>query len=377
MDKKRKRASFTIATPEDEPSSQKAQKEIVSNDEPVMKQVVEVVVKDERKNKANPAPVNIVIPPQKVVVQDTQEKKDIHEEPLEDELPVVDGVDGIDEAPLLQADELMEDDDEETVTASATPDGDTVVLREDTEEEKLPPAPKHYVKSPMIEVVEEVPESTEEEEVKEEIVEEKIQAPPITVHKSSNSGSESVTERQQEQVAELFNKNGHSSMPEITVHKHNQTKGVMLWAITMIAIALGVGGGLVLFASRNNNATPTPIAVTSPTPQAPTPLPSATPTPQAISKSDIKIQVQNGGGKAGAGSRMKSFLEKNGYTVTEVTNADSYTYTATDIVTKASKAQISDILSKDLATEYEVGETSTTLPESSAFDVRVIVGENE
>lgn len=378
MDKKRKRPSFTISsTPVSKPSTVQPEEDQAS-----MKQVVEVVV-PKAKPGETPTPVNIVIPPQSVVVQ-KKEAAAKEPEPIVEELPVVDGVD---DEPLKFNDRAQEliDEDDSTVTASATPEGDTVVVREDAEEseEKVPPVRQ------TVEVVKEdqsasVPVVDEEESISTDIeeesniepVEDATQAkPPITVHKSP-TGETSATEKQQEQVAELFGKSSQSVMPEITVHHHSNTKGIILWAITMIAVALGVGGGLVLFTSRNTQTTP--VAVTTPTPTAGAQIvPTATPTPVVVDKKEITIQVLNGGGVAGAGSRMKSFLEELGYTVVEAKNADAYTYETTDIIIKSSKAEALDTIKKDIAESYEVGETEITLPESTAYDVRVIVGENE
>lgn len=386
MEKKRKRPSFTIpSTPAPKPAAKPVKEEPV-DEEPAMKQVVEVVV-PKTKPGDTPSPINIVIPPQSVVVKQGEETKlEVKPEvkappkqvvePVMDELPVVDGVD---DAPSFKlndrAQELMDEDDESTVTASATPEGDTVVVREDAEEDIPQSPPVHQT---IEEVKEELPEETERETEEQsesmtqqsQEVEEHIK-PPITVHKAPE-----VSERQQEQVAELFGKTSQSVMPEITVHHHSNTRGIILWAITMIAIALGVGGGLVLFTSRSAKEQ-TPIAVISPTPtQAPV-VPTATPTPVPVNKEEIKIQVLNGGGVAGAGGRMRSFLEELGYTVLEAKNAESYTYENTDIIIKESMADQLDIIRKDIAESYEIGETDTTLPESSAYDVRVIVGENE
>lgn len=386
MEKKRKRPSFTIpSTPAPKPVSKPVKEEPVE-EEPAMKQVVEVVV-PKTKPGETPSPINIVIPPQSVVVKQGEEttlevKSEVKApskqtvEPIMDELPVVDGVD---DAPTFKlndrAQELMDEDDESTVTASATPEGDTVVVREDAEDDIPESSP---VKQTIEVVKEESPKETEIETDEQsdpmpehsEEVSEPVK-PPITVHKAPE-----VSERQQEQVAELFGKTSQSVMPEITVHHHSNTRGIILWAITMIAIALGVGGGLILFTSRSSKEQ-TPVAVISPTPTQVQVVPTATPTPVPVNKTEIKIQVLNGGGVAGAGGRMRSFLEELGYTVLEAKNAEAYTYENTDIIIKESLASQLETIQKDIAESYEIGETDTTLPESSAYDVRVIVGENE
>ncbi|MCX8008747.1 MAG: LytR C-terminal domain-containing protein, partial [Patescibacteria group bacterium] len=212
--------------------------------------------------------------------------------------------------------------------------------------------------------------------------EEKIETTEESVVKQSEDNQEQI-EGQKETVAELFGKNSETMMPEITIHKQHSIRGFVLWMITMIAIAVGVSGGLILFTSRSENAimkfpsgnpkinTSSPIP--TPTVQiSPTALPS--PTVKSVSKKNIKIQVQNGGGVVGAGSKMKSFLEKKGYTVVEVGNAATYTYEETEIIVKASKASIRDMVEEDLAEDYTIGKVETTLSESAPYDVRVIVG---
>jgi len=173
-------------------------------------------------------------------------------------------------------------------------------------------------------------------------------------------------------------------MPEITVHKSSNTKSLVIWAVTMVAIAVGVGGGLVVFTNRSNQSQNTPVASVSPTPESgnvpstisPTIAPTATPkiTTKPVVKKDLKVQVQNGGGVAGAGSKMKALLESKGYKVADVGNASSYTYEETEINVKESKAEIRDTLEEDVSESYTVGKIESTLPETSPYDVRVIVG---
>lgn len=389
MDKKKKRASFTMDSAETETPSKNEKK---VEQEPPAKQVVKVVIEEEI-IKA-PSPKHILATEEVIIKQ----------QPVTDELPVIDGVDELPQKELgTKVNEFLEDeedDEESTVTASATPDGESVLVTEEVEDfpvssqvstthKKVVPAA--VAQSIVSEIVDEPipsqPEETDPVIDKQEVetpasvtAEEKKDgnSPPMTIHKGSN-GSE-TTERQQEQVAELFNKNASANMPEITVHQQNSTRGVILWAVTMIAIALGVGGGLVLFTTRNNNPPSSNQAVVSPTPVAEqTALPSATPTPTpvAVNREDVSVQVLNGGGNSGAGSRMEEFLVDLGYTVSDVSNADAYTYDLTVVVTKPSNTEVADILEADLSGSYELDESVATLPEDSEFDAQVIVGANE
>jgi hypothetical protein len=208
---------------------------------------------------------------------------------------------------------------------------------------------------------------------------EEVHTPPVRVlnHEDTEDGAK----EQKATVAELFGKGHESPMPEITVHHGKAPKGMLLWGITMLAIAIGVGGGLILFTTPKQPVSQTPSVTVNPTAQptqssvvvvaTPTPTPALTP---QITKKDLKVQVQNGGGVVGAGSKMKSLLEDKGYTVTDVRNADNYSYDVTTIKIKGSKMQSLTALKTDLGSDYTISTTDATLAESSAYDVVVIVG---
>jgi len=233
-----------------------------------------------------------------------------------------------------------------------------------------------------VEIEEKVEDMQTEEELEETTTEEvsvEPEEPKIAIHKQKHDAEQ---EEEKETVAELFGKNSETLLPEITVHKHTNTRSLILWAITMVAVAVGVGGGLVVFTNRNAStpSTNSPV-VTQPDTTAtvsPTSMPKETPTPtidaKPIVKKAIKIQILNGGGVAGAGSKMKALLEKSGYTVANVANASSYTYTETEINVKASKSTVRDVIEEDIAESYVVGKVESTLPESGEYDARVIVG---
>jgi LCP family protein required for cell wall assembly len=70
----------------------------------------------------------------------------------------------------------------------------------------------------------------------------------------------------------------------------------------------------------------TPIVAQGPTPPPPDPSLVA-----AISPSTIRIEVENGSGEPGLGSRVAAALRAQGFTVSSVTNADSFAHDATEI----------------------------------------------
>jgi hypothetical protein len=102
------------------------------------------------------------------------------------------------------------------------------------------------------------------------------------------------------------------------------------------------------------------------------------PTPASASgelkRSTITIQVLNGGGKAGAATKMKTFLEEKGYTVSDTGNAESYTYDKTQILVKSTKKAYIPLLERDLKDSYTLGTSAATLEASVSYDARVIVG---
>ncbi len=133
--------------------------------------------------------------------------------------------------------------------------------------------------------------------------------------------------------------------------------------------------------SSEISETPTPTEEISVTPEkstAPSKAPSKTPTKapgtSSANKSDIKISVQNGSGETGAAKAAADVLTGADFTVVSTGNADNTDYTDVTIQIKNSQkshlSAIEDALSKD----YTVGDTSADLPESTSYDVLVIIG---
>lgn len=354
MEKKRKRASFTV------PSSPK---EIApeTEAEPTLyppKQVVEVVTEEEEAPRRSAPKVQVL-----------EEESRPHHAPQpvphhhveeEEEGEVVEVPSVIVETPkvVVQKPKVVE-------------------IVDDIEEDEYPKQverPRHIASSVTNDTPEEVTvvASAEPEE-------EHISSPQVKV--LSHDGAEREESEQKKTVAELFGRGPESPMPEITVHRNKKPQGILLWAITMLAIAIGVGGGLILFTTpKSSSPTKQPSVNTQTTPSVqPTAMvvvatPTPTTAPAPVSRKDLKVQVQNGGGVVGAGSKMKNFLEDKGYTVSDVRNADDYTHESTTIQVKSSKSGALPLLKTDLGTDYTVSTAEATLPESSAYDAVVVVG---
>ena len=233
----------------------------------------------------------------------------------------------------------------------------------------------------VVEVVEEsdVPEAidtikrdTEEIEEAVETIEEEVEKAETIADTASAHVSEEPPNEDKRSVEAIFTKSSPAINPEITVvGKRGASLGV--WVGAMLGVALAIGVSLVLLVRGPKNlsfmaASPTPTPVPTSTPE-PTPTPS-------VSKKDIKVSVINGGGVAGAGSKMKAFLEEKGYTVTTVSNAKEYSYTATEVQGKEGKEDIRSLLVSDLSS-FDAKASETTLKASDTNDATVIVGKSE
>lgn len=121
--------------------------------------------------------------------------------------------------------------------------------------------------------------------------------------------------------------------------------------------------------------TPAPTEDTSPTPSvATTPSKSPSKAPAASAKSDIGITVQNGSGVTGAAADAADVLKAAGYSISSTGNADSTDYTDVTIKIKNSEKSHLSAIEDALSDDYTIGETSADLPESTSYDVLVIIG---
>lgn len=230
----------------------------------------------------------------------------------------------------------------------------------------------------VVEVVEEdlgIPEDVKDSEQSSKI--ESIAEPPEfqEQHKESLPTRQDILEeenRHKETVAELFKRPTPNVMPEITVHKNGpRKKNPLMMLLVIIIIVAALGGGI--FVAKGKSFSVAKLFMAAPTP-TPTPAPTPTPTPQPVNRKDIKLQVLNGGGVPGAASKIKSFLEDKGYTVSDVSNAAAYTYTKTEVQVQPGKEAYQKLLMDDLKDTYSLATNAAALSADVPYDVRVVVG---
>lgn len=143
------------------------------------------------------------------------------------------------------------------------------------------------------------------------------------------------------------------------------------WWMLLVAFVLGLLVGAVTMyiikAQRSAVSLQQDATVTAQTPE-----PSATPVGE-IKRSDLKVQVLNGSGVAGAAATAKIFLEGLGYESVAAGNADG-DFAQTEIEIKEDKSSASEMIKKDLETDYTLSDTIGTLDSSSDYDVVITLG---
>lgn len=169
------------------------------------------------------------------------------------------------------------------------------------------------------------------------------------------------------------------------VKKSSSSMRMIVFFLLFIIVVAALFIGIYLL-NKNAQEQKPAVVVQAPT-SAPTPTPEptteATPsgslTPSPTGKageevSKVSVEVLNGSGTPGAAGGIAKTLRDLGYTVAGTGNADSFTYQ--DITIRAKKSQASALakLKKDLSESYTVGKTTSDLPESSSYDIEVIVG---
>jgi hypothetical protein len=106
-----------------------------------------------------------------------------------------------------------------------------------------------------------------------------------------------------------------------------------------------------------------------------TPAPTAIPEPtKAADLTKYEIEILNGGGVSGEASRQKATLEKEGFTISSIGNAENSNYTDTIIQAKSTveKAFLNK-LKETLGATFTVGKTEA-LADDSSVPVIVILG---
>jgi hypothetical protein len=190
---------------------------------------------------------------------------------------------------------------------------------EETGETPMHEEPSNDTPTFVTEVVEEVgnEEETERQDMGKEsayedvgFTEEKEEAEPTFVQERHEKREYEIDDEPRQEAAkkqmveDIFSSKHTSNLVDIAINKNTKTQPAIVWAIIIIVVALVTGGGLILLTKtmgekKETTAKPTPTVMQTIAP---------TPVPVEVKREDLKIQVLNGGGKAGAGSKMKTFL---------------------------------------------------------------------
>lgn len=148
-----------------------------------------------------------------------------------------------------------------------------------------------------------------------------------------------------------------------------------IWILlTIVLLAFGVLGGLTIF-SQSGVMQDFSMGKNSPSPTASIQITNPpSPTPEKADLEAYEIEVQNGSGIAGEGAKIKATLEKAGFKVGEVGNADNSNYDET-IITVGNEVEDAyiDELTKVLEERGPVGKVEK-FAEGEDGEVLVIIG---
>jgi len=143
---------------------------------------------------------------------------------------------------------------------------------------------------------------------------------------------------------------------------------------TLLAFLLAGGIYVYLTGTKGINTIKLGISQTPLSSPVSTLAPSSASPSANIDLTSFKISVLNGNGGIGVATAAKTIIEKAGFTVSSVGNADNFNFTDTMIQVKASvSADIVAKLKNALSTNYSV-KIGSTLDPASNFDIVVTVG---
>ena len=143
------------------------------------------------------------------------------------------------------------------------------------------------------------------------------------------------------------------------------------WWMLIIAFILGLAvGAVTMYIIKAQRSALSPQTETTVVNQSPEPTTAPV---TEVKREDLKVQVLNGSGVSGAAAKAKTFLEGLGYVDVVAGNADG-DFAQTEIEIKEAKSSASEMIKKDLETNYTLADTIGTLDSSSDYDVVITVG---
>lgn len=196
------------------------------------------------------------------------------------------------------------------------------------------------------------------------------------VEKSAHSEDVVLADRPSLAVAETNNITPQNEAP-----KHDAGIFLRFFVLTFLAtlLALALAGGVYVYLTGTkrisiksivNSETPEPLASSSPVP-----APSATPLAN-VDLTTFKVSVLNGNGGIGVATAAKTIIEKAGFKVSSIGNADNFNFTDTLIQVKPDVADtVVAMLKNSLSSNYSV-KIGDPLSSGDNFDIVVTVGSN-
>jgi len=102
--------------------------------------------------------------------------------------------------------------------------------------------------------------------------------------------------------------------------------------------------------------------------------PAAT-TSSEITKSTVSIKLLNGNGINRSAATVKKELENAGFTISKVTNADSFQYTNSTIYYKTGQERAADLVKAALVS-HSAATTELSDAKAGSYDIVIIIGKN-
>ena len=155
----------------------------------------------------------------------------------------------------------------------------------------------------------------------------------------------------------------------------SQGKGKKVFIIVFVLVLIAgiVAGGLFYYKSK--------VAVTkdesgsSETVATPTLGSQTTPTPsEEVKLSDYSVQILNGSGIPGEAGKVVDLLKKEGFSDLKTGNADSYSYTISEISLKKDTPEAVFAAVKKAMVGYKIVRQEEALDAKGDFDIKIVVG---
>lgn len=239
----------------------------------------------------------------------------------------------------------------------------------------------------------------EDKRVKVQVVEENVEPEEKVVKEEVKNVAISAdnvdVDIQKAEKVEIENETAPSKEPEevekevIEPEPTENTDKLPFWVLFLsflIGVSLGAGliGGIFYYQSSVDNLSIISEETTQPSASPKVSDSKSTPSPSTdedaveadVNLSVYKVQVLNGSGIGGEAAKAETLVVNAGFTNTTTGNAKSYSHTTTEIQYKDSvdKRAFSPL---EKALEVYVVERTDVLPESNAYDIVIIVGQDK